>query len=218
MIKEDLYVKKFALLQPWIGDILTLVKKEIKSEHLRKDGAFMLQHFPKKTIDKISLEELIAIYSKEVGHNEQVGEWIASRWILKHGEVYHFFAERLKKINPKFDEIAEIPATAAQELIKEGSLHFGAKAIYIFSILNAVMFSSNDFAALRSTAEKEKSPVTESAPVELSKDNFENELRKLKEKYEKKVLGLEAKYIRDTEGLRKQIGQLQKRVGELSRV
>lgn len=223
MIKELPYAKKFELLNDWHNEIFALIKKEIKQDHLRKEIAFAQKHFSKKAIDKIALEEIVAAYVKEIADgNEEVGEWVASRWVIKHGEIYHLFAQRLAEVNPKFDQIEQIPQKLAQELIAQCTAQYGAKATYIFSVLNSVVFSESDYALLRKLAGEEVSaksaPAVEEESVEIVKERYENELRKLKDKYEKKVLGLEQKYVRDTEGLRKQIGQLQKRMGELSRV
>lgn len=218
-MNEMSYQEKFSLLRPWQIEILVHLKKELKSDHLRKDSAFAQKYFKKKIIDKISVEELTAAYSQELGEgNEEVAEWIASRWVLRHAEVYQFFAEKLIEINPKFDEIEVLPEEFGNQLMNAAAAQFGAKNVYIFSVLNAVAFSESLYAQLRQAAEKgeqiEAKPLKEESPEEMKK-RYESELMKLTDRFEKRFLGIQKKYIQDVEGYKKQIAALQRKLGEV---
>jgi len=153
---------------------------------------------------------------------DELGEWLTTRWVLKHAELYQFFAGELTKINPKFDEIAQIPSENAQLMLRYSVNQFGATTTYIFSILNSVMFAEEDYLKLREAALKEletKVIAEESAfpqeTVEAIKSRYEKEIQKLTDRYEKRLQGVERKYFQDVEGLRKQISQLHKKIGEM---
>ena len=224
MINEDPFKKKISLLQPWMSLIVQAIKKEIKNEHLRKESGLVQKYFQKKAIEKLNVEELSEAYFKEIAleGNEEAGEWLTTRWVLKHAELYQFFAGELTKINPKFDEIAQIPSESAQLMLRYSVNQFGATTTYIFSILNSVMFAEEDYLKLREAALKEletKVIDEESAlpqeTVEEIKSRYEKEIQKLTGKYEKRLQGVERKYFQDVEGLRKQISQLHKKIGEM---
>jgi len=225
MIKEDPFKKKIALLQPWMNLIVNTIKKEIKNEHLRKEFWLVQKYFQKKAIEKLNVEELSDAYFKEVAleGNEEVGEWLTTRWVLKNAELYQFFAGELTKINPKFDEIAEIPSESSHLMLRHSLSQFGAMTTYIFSVLNSVMFAEEDYLKLREAALKELE--TKAAEEELAlpketleavKSRYEKEILKLTEKYEKRLQGMERKYFQDVDGLRKQVSQLHKKIGEFA--
>jgi len=218
MIKEESYQKKFELLAPWILKIITTIKKELKNDHLRKEYQFVQKHFSKKMIDKLTIEEMSEAYLKELEEgNEQIGEWISSRWMLKNAEVYHYFATALTEINPKFDEIALIPDDLGNRLMRKGIEQFGAVEVYIFSVLNSVSFSEKIYEELRMLALNEKETNQESVDshavetTEELKKQHERNVLKIIDKYEKKLLGMQKKYAVDVEGLKKQIAQLQRK-------
>lgn len=215
-MKDVSFREKIEILQPVLHDILSDIKKELKNEHLRKDIVFTNKYFSKKTIDKITIEDLAEGYLRALRDgNEEAGEWISSRWMLKHPEVYQFFAEKLSEINPKFDEITKIEDSAAEKIKKEAIEAFGPKDTYIFSILNSVVFPQFIFEDL-------KNKISSLAPVEIEVDGvltpeelkkkYENNLAKLTEKYEKKLASLEKKYVQDMDGYKKQIATLQRRL------
>src|ERR1700722_6714830 len=223
MIKEDSYHIKFEKLSPWIHDIFQLIKKELRNDHLLKSPSFVQKHFPKRPLDKLSIEELSNAYMKEIAEgNEEVGEKVLSRWVLKNAELYHFFVEKLSKINPKYDEIIELSADASSFILNTSVSCYGATATYIFSILNAVVFTEEQLQKLREFALQEKlqaKPAEEHGSfesVEAVKEHYETQMHKLTEKYEKRMLGIERKYVQDVEGLKKQIAQLHRKAGAQS--
>lgn len=218
-MEEEAYREKFAKLQPWTNQILNEVKKELKTEHLRSDLSFAKKHFAKKYVDKLTVEEMAPAYLQEINDgNEEVGEWIASRWVMKHADVYHLFSELLSQFNPKFDEIEEIPDQIAKKLLQISVPEHGARNTYIFCILNSVRLPIPQYNDLRILAEKEETrgeempqPVAEESAEEV-KLKYEKELQRLNEKHEKKFLGFQKKYAQDVQGLKKQIAALQRKL------
>ena len=153
MIKEAETEKRFDTISPWMGEVIKDIKKDLKKEHLRQDLKFVQKYFSRKFVDKLTGEELLAAYSQELKEgNQELGDWITTRWVMKHTDIYQYFAHFLTQINPQFDEIEEIPEDKANLLIQGAVAQFGAKDTYIFSVLNAVAFSKNAYEGLRAEA------------------------------------------------------------------
>ena len=153
-----------------------------------------------------------AAYLKEIAEgDEDLGEKITARWVLKNAELYQFFVDALSKVNPKYDEIETLPPDLSALLLNTAVTQFGARTVYIFSILNAVVFTEEQLAKLIEAALSEIVPQQEKR--ELTATDYEKQMRKLVEKYEKRMQGIERKYFQDVEGLKKQIAQLHKKLG-----
>jgi len=211
-MKEIAYIQKIELLNPFLNEILTEIKKDLKNEHLRKDLAFSQKYFARKSLDKIGVADLKEGYLKALAEgNEEAGEWIASRWMLKHPEVYQFFADKLTAINPEFDQIEKIVDNEAREILQEAFKEFGARVTYIFSIFNSVAFSELIYEELKKNIDSSQGQVEEDV-VDLDdlKKKYAAIIDKLTEKYEKKLLSLERRYTQDIEGYKKQIAALQR--------
>lgn len=221
MIIEDPYKIKFAKLSPWVNSIFQSVKKDLRNDHLLKTPSFAQKHFPKRALDKLTIEEFAAAYLSEIAEgDEELGEKVVARWIMKNAELYQFFVVELSKINPKYDEITAISDEISKLLLNSAIQQFGASATYTFCILNAVVFTEVQLSKLRelALAEKAEESVIEERKafqsVEMVKEYYEKEMHKLLEKYEKRLQGVERKYIQDVEGLKKQISQLHKKIAE----
>lgn len=218
MIKEDTYKIKFGKLEPWIPEIFQAIRKELRNEHLHKNPSFVQKHFPKRPIDKLTIGELSAAYLKEIVEgDEDLGEKITARWVLKNAELYQFFVAELSKVNPKYDEIEMLSADVSSFLLNTAVSQFGARIVYIFSILNAVVFTQEQLAKLRDLALSDvplREEKNDFVSAESVKEHYEREMRKLTEKYEKRIQGIERKYFQDVEGLKKQIAQLHKKLQE----
>jgi hypothetical protein len=221
MIKEDPYRIKFEKLQPWMIDIFQVMKKDLRNDHLLKNPSFAQKHFPKRGLDKLSNEEFAAAYVKEIAEgDEELGEKVVARWVMKNAELYHFFATELAKINPKFDEIESLTPEVSSFLLNTAVSQFGASATYIFCIMNAVVLAEESLLKLREVAIAEKAqaaPVEEKQSFESAdavREHYTKELRKLTEKFEKRLQGVERKYVQDVDGLKKQISGLHKKLGE----
>lgn len=153
MIKEETYLEKFIRLEPWMDAIFKVIKKEIKNEHLRNTPQLIRKYFSKKFFNKLANEEIKEAYLKEIleGNNE-ISEWVVSRWIYKNVNIYQFFSMQLSRINPKFDKIKTIPEAKALSLMRSAALQFGSVPVYIFSVLNEVAFPEPVFEMLRAEA------------------------------------------------------------------
>lgn len=213
----------FPSVQPWIPQILHAIKKDIKTDHLALDKNFYKVHFGTRPMNKLSLEEIFAVYEKELlAGNEQLVEWTVNRWVFKHGDLYQRFADRLTAIHPEFYTIESLTEEQAEQVLG-GVQEFKASEIYLFSSLNGVVFPESVFVRLRAAAEKEsqetkereeKNSVTESLEQEL--ERLRREASRMKEKYEDKLAGVQRKHQTDVEALKKQIRSLQQKLGKQS--
>jgi hypothetical protein len=138
---------------------------------------------------------------------------------MKNSDLYNFFADKLARINPNFNEIQELSPGESQSIIKEGSQQFRVEDLFIFSLLNSVAFPDDIFKELHShakTASETQKVVEEAQQVERSFEklisNHEMLFARMVDKYEKRLAGLEKKYHQDVEGLKKQVSRLQKQL------
>lgn len=214
---------QFIILQPLIGKILSSIKKEIKTEHLIKSPVFYRAHFGTRPLNRLTTEEILHVYEKVLLEgNEELSEWIVNRWVFQHGEIYRHFAERLAQINPDFDAIAELDQKQS-EFVLEGAVQaFSALSVYVFSVLNRVVFPQSIFEQLRIAAELEQTrnkDVEETKlreeTIEQMKQRHEKELAKIKEKCEDKVAGVMKKYTLETDSYKKQIRSLQQQLNAM---
>ncbi len=152
--KQELtYAQKFEELQPFYTAIFTCVKKDLRDNHLRADRGFFKRNFPGKELNKVTVDDFLAIYPKIVALGyENVGEFIANRWLLRHLDIYNFFEDRLKQHSENFDEIVELEMPFAKTLLDDAVKAFGAQNTYIFSVLNSVAFSAKLMKELRDNA------------------------------------------------------------------
>lgn len=222
MYKNITYKEKFAILKSWMPYILESVKKDLKNEHLKKDWNFTKKYFATKNHNKLSSEEMADAYHNEImtGENgEELAEFVSNRWLLKNSEVYHFFENELSKINPNFNEIDELDKVQSQKMMQEAVKQFNAPRTYLFCVMNSVVFPDEIFKELGAQAQKEidqeaiqNKVLKEKVSFEELKNDYEQQLSRMADKYEKKLLGLQKKYIQDTEVLKKQITGLQRKL------
>ncbi|MFN0064766.1 MAG: hypothetical protein ACKVOH_00865 [Chlamydiales bacterium] len=217
------YAEMFKLVDPWIGKILEAVKKDLKQEHLKKDREFCKRYFLGKNFNLVGVEEMIPAYRKEImGGNTGLGEFIASRWLLKNSDVYDFFESELSRITPDFEKLEMLEEKIALQLKRESLAQFGATKTYLFSVLNAVTFSPDIFAELREKAlhETEQRDEKESAQKEVEslealQKRHQREVSSLTNRFDKKLSGMQKKYLKDTENLKKQISMLTQKINHL---
>ncbi|MBF8263853.1 MAG: hypothetical protein HW387_1518 [Parachlamydiales bacterium] len=210
----------FTYVRPWIEKILLSIRKDIKTDHLAVDKSFFKTHFGSRPMNKLTQEEIFAVYEKELlAGNAELREWVINRWVFKHGDIYRFFADRLSAINPNFQEIQTIEDAQAEKIISPAIDSFGATSTYLFSRLNGVVFSPQIFERLNQAAmkETEKNKVSDEQKsldesIDQMKARHQRELSRLQEKYEDKLAGVQRKYSTDVEALKKQIRSLQQRV------
>lgn len=225
MSNEKSFKEKLIHLEDCMPEIIDCVKKDLKSEHLKKDYNFSKKYFPGKNINKIESQELIQGYLKalhEEAEAESLAEFIVHHWIFKNSELYHFFEERLSKINPDFTEIKELTNEQASALEKEAFKDFGVRKTYIFSQLNGVAFSQDHMKKMAVAASKERSETAVNAVQEAETRSLDEmkathalEIARLTDKYEKKLLGVQKKYAQDVEALKKQISTLHRKMASV---
>lgn len=206
---------QFLFLKDWIGEVLNPIKKDIKNDHLHADPTFYKKYFGNRPQNRLTAEEIFAAYEQEllIG-NEELAEWIVNRWVFKHGDLYQHFADGLAQIHPEFDAIESISEAEANQIL-EGSERFGAIEVFLFVVLNAVVFPQGVIDALRQKAEGERKRLSEQLKKEEEGKEeaktiaaLEREITRLHDK----ILGVQKKYAADTESLKKQIKTLQKKL------
>jgi hypothetical protein len=224
MLKDTTYSEKMAMLKGWLQTILQDIKKDIKVDHLKKDWNFAKTYFPKKNISKLTISELAEGYAIAVDDKEQgdaLGEFIANRWLLKNTDVYDYFARQLHQLSDNFDSLDVLDMEFSKKMMAESSHLFGAQKTYLFSIFNSVVFPDEVYDELRQKAELERNQAAEQEETEnelldwaAKEKAYEQQISRLTNKYEKKLTGIEKKYLKDTETLKKQISTLQKKLDQ----
>lgn len=222
MYKDTTFKEKFAILNPWMPLIIETIKKDLKNEHLRKDVVFLKTYFPSKNPAKLTTEEMVKAYAHAVANadnGENLGEFLTNRWLLKNGEIYHFFEEELNTLYPNFTELTEIEPAKANVLMSNAVDKFGAPSTYLFAVLNSVVFPKETYKTLGEKAHTAIQEKTEREAAEQEKQDAEDtqrsherEIARLTDKYEKKLSGLQKKYIQDVDALKKQISILQRKL------
>lgn len=222
MLKDMTYKDKFKILDPWMPSIVDTVKKDLKQEHLKQDMQFAKKYFSNKNILKLTVEELTDGYRRALAQEsmvEALAEYISNRWLLKNSEIYHYFEEQLYRINPKFNDLVEIEADQAHALMEDAILQFGAPKTYLFSVINSVVFPQNIYDQLSLRAqevvkdeEDNQKIAEEQHSLDMIHQSYQQQIARLTDKYEKKVLGLQKKYTVDVDRLNKQIALLQRKL------
>lgn len=224
MHKDATYQEKYAVLKDWMPSIIETVKKDLKNEHLKKDVYFAKKYLGAININKVTSEDLVQAYQKAIADEEkgeQVGEFITSRWLLKNSEIYEFFENRLSTLTADFSSLDELDKSFSNQLMEDSIREFGAPQTYLFAVLNSVVFPKEIFDRLQQRAkqdqhekEEEQEVLSQKMTLESMQKAFETEIFRLKDKYEKKLNGLQKKYLVDVEGLKKQVAHLQRRLQE----
>lgn len=224
MYKNASYKEKYAAIKKWMPSIIDAVKKDLKNEHLKKDLAFVKQYLASKNLNKVTNEDLVEAYNTAIAQDErgeQIAEFITARWLLKNTDIYEFFERELTKISPEFTELVEIDLPQSEKLVALSVQNFGAPDSYVFSVLNSVVFPEQVFHALKHSAEKaskenieQQTVKAEQLSFEKMKEDHQNEIARITDKFEKKLSGLEKKYLADTEGLKKQVAAFQRKMHE----
>jgi hypothetical protein len=226
MYKTATFKEKFVDIQEWIPLLIEAVKKDLRNEHLKNDILFVKKFLSSKNIHKVTTEELAEAYQKAIQEEEkgeELAEFITSRWLLKNSELYEFFERELSAIAPDFTKLEELNADQARGLIDASVNEFGAPHTYLFSVLNSVVLPQESFQELKELARKHQLAevqIAEQNAEQLSADiirkNSEREIARLTDKYEKKLSGLQKKYVADVDNLKKQVAQLQRKLQEKS--
>jgi hypothetical protein len=223
MIKDLPLKSKFEYLGPVFSKILQDIKRDVRNEHMKQDREFVQKYFSKSYVEKVSSSEIDKAYFNEIvaQNNEKLADWVISKWIMKHAEVYELFVTELSKINQNFEEIELIDVNVAKSIVTKSVDLFGIEDTYIFSLLNSVAFSDEMFEFLKNEVLKNRSKEDGLELKEKSVDvatlvlQHQQEILKLTDRYEKRLQATVKKYSQDVEGLRKQVGILQKKLCEI---
>jgi len=220
MLRDATYKEKLALLDQWLVQLVATIKSDLKNDHLRRDASFAKRYFNNKNLNKITPEELAEGYKQALNqeeNSEEIADFLFNRWLLKNSEIYDYFEERLRSINPNFTELTEIEPNVGRKIMEESVNRFGAPRTLLFTVINSVVFPKSVYDSLEEMAKKatldreekgSKGPLT----VESAQKLHEQEMTRLTDKYEKKLQGLQKKYIQDTESLKKQLSILQRKL------
>lgn len=205
---------QFESLQDWTREILEDIKKDLKNDHLHSDPLFYKAHFGNRPQNRLELKEIFNAYEKELlQNNEEISAFVVNRWVFKHGDLYRHFADRLSQINPDFEQIERLSESESQAVLAGAIESFGAIPTFLFAMLNGVVFPEPVLEGLRKLAEKEKQDIKKGETLDCEEKNIQKiiaaharEVARLNAKLE----GVQKKYTRDTEALKKQIRALQK--------
>ena len=190
-------------------DIISVVRRDCKDEHLKLDPQFVRHHFSGMPVQKISLEQMRAVYLKQVlSGQDKLAEFIANRWLFRNMPVYKFFETSLEKIAPEFETIKELSVEQAQELISGAVEQFGPELSFCFVVLNEVALPKKAFNGLQQSAlealavrqERGEKSEEQSDVVRLK-----DEVDRLKAKHERKVLSMVKKHQQEIARLKNEI-------------
>lgn len=207
---------QFIALQGWTLEVFTAIKKDIKHDHLQSNPDFYHKYFGNRPKNRLTTEEIFNAYERELlAGNEDLAEFIVNRWVFKNGDLYKHFEDRLSKINPDFNRIETLSTDESEQVLKGAVNMFGAIPTFLFSLLNGVVFPQSVIQDLEKQAEKEKRERESKKTENQEEENFQKLLASQKReiaRLEAKILGVQKKYTKDTEALKKQIKSLQKRL------
>lgn len=206
---------QFVSLKNWMHVILNAIKKDIKQDHLGTDPEFYRKHFGNRPQNRLTAEEIFDAYEKTlIEGNQELAEWVINRWVFKNGDLYQVFADRLSKINPQFEKIQTLSEEESENVLAGTVEQFGAIPTFLFVILNGVVFPESVREKLQKIAEAEKVEFEKKSRMEEGRESLEKLLAAKEREIARlndKILGVQKKYDRDVESLKKQIKALQKR-------
>lgn len=209
---------KFNALRPWLDEILTVIKKDIKTDYLPAMPTLYRTYFGNRPLNRLQNEEIHSALIQELENgNKDLAEWVVNRWVFKHGELYQYFAIALEKIDPDFSSIQQLTLEQSRSILEGAKALFPIKEIYFFTLLNGVVFSQEIIDQMKNEVEAESNQTKSSAEVEFKEkeinkmlEQHSREIEKIMNKYEKKLEGVLKKYMQDTNALKAQIRALQK--------
>lgn len=221
MSEETNYKNKFENLSLWMEEIVEAVKKDLRNDHLKQDFTFVKKYLGGQNIHKVEVKELAKAYQKAIQEDEKgesIAEFIAHRWIYRNSEMYEYFAKKLSEINPEFTQITSLTDVEANKLFEGAAKEFGYLRAYLFSVFNGVAFSKEQLSRYMTLAKKhvekealEKAQFLENLSIEEMKSRHANEIARITDKYEKKLIGMQKKWTNDVDLLKKQLANLQRK-------
>ncbi len=217
MHKDSTYPEKFELLGPWMPHLIPLIKGDLKREHLKRDIAFVKAHFSTKDLSRISLGELTQVYTRVLPNKdmERLGELVTNLWLLKHGDIYRYFESQLSKVTSDFTTLESLDEELSKPIADGAIKEFGPIDAFLFAVLNSVVLSPESYERLQKLAKVAQEQIAKSeAPIVLVADDKDHakEILRVQEKYEKKLAGLQQKYLHDVDVLKKEITRLRQKL------
>jgi len=217
MLKESTLKQRFEMIEEFLPDILQMIRKDLRQEHLKQDKEFLKNHFAGKNPNKLTVDELVQAYAPLLRDGgEEYWDFFSDRWLRRHTEMYYFFEEKLKEYDENFTELECLDPSFARELSKEAKTLFGPRSTYIFAVLNEVVFPQEIYDELNQEARIKEDRVEEKRAGEDPEARHQREMRNLQSKYEKKLLGYQRLYDRDVSALKKQVASLQRKLADRS--
>lgn len=214
--------EKFFAVKPWMAELVSQIKKDLRQEHLAQDRGFFNKYFRGKTPNKLTNEELAEAYGRAIQEEEngnEIAEFIFHRWLLKNTDIYHFFDKELSMITEDYTQLKHIDQAVGQKIKNEAVHKFGAEKTFLFSYLNGVVFDAQTMEVLKSAALEEKKQaasrkeeLAEQADIETRVRDYETQISRLTDRYESRLAGLERKYEKDVGALKKQVAHLQRQL------
>lgn len=220
MIIESTFKNKFISLGLFSKEVIRDLKKEITKELSKKNSIVQ------KKLSGVSIgdgkDEVVDLFFNLVVEkgDEELGEWLASSWVLKNSPIFKSFHKKISLISADYEKLTGFPTEKEEDLRESSIEEFGAIKTFIFSVLNSVVFSKKSMEDIRIRAEEEASDrkeisLSSNCSVEEAREIFEKEKKKILEKQEHKLLAVIKRHQVEVEGYRKQIGQLQKKLEEV---
>ena len=203
-------------LRNWTPVVLEAIKKEIRQEALDLHPDFTQKYFGNRPKSKLTMQEIFSAFDTELSlKNEELAEWVVSRWVFKHSDLYQFFVSKLSEIKEDFSSIKNLSEEESEKILKGAEDKFGPIEIYLFSLLNSVVFPQKILDRLEKRAlemksenEEKSSSLKSDSGLEKAMQSQEREIQRLKGKID----AMQKKYALDTESLKKQIQSLQRQL------
>lgn len=211
VIDRKTWSGRFSLLTPWFSDIIELIKRDCKNEHLRLNPQFVREHFAGLPMHRINLEEMRSVYLRLIlAGNDPLAEFIANRWLFRNMELYGFFEKALSEVSPEFEKIQEIPEDKAETIIQTACERHGPEVVFCFVVINDVVISQEILErlqrqAVESLARRQKESDGESQSVE---ERLRKEIDRMKDRQEKKIQEMTKKHQQEVHRLFAEINAL----------
>lgn len=216
-IDRKTWAGRYSLLTPWFFDIMNVVKKDCKNEHLKLNPGFVREHFSGMPLHRITIEEMRAVYLRLIlGGNDQLAEFVSNRWLFRNMELYNFFEQALSEVSPDFEKIPELTQEQAEKLIQQASEKFGCENVFCFVVVNEVVIPQDVFNKLQRQAVEAlaKRQKEEEDGECTSQDKWRQEIERLKERQEKKIQEMIKRQQQEVQRLNSEIAKLKEALAQ----
>jgi hypothetical protein len=217
-VDRSSWAGKFSLLSPWFSEMLDVIKRDCKQEHLSVDPHFVRKFFAGKPVARISLDEMRAVYMQQIlAGNDQIADFIANRWLFRNMDLYRFFEEELQKVSPEFEKIKELSVEETEKLFEKALKSFSLEKIFCFVVINEVAFNPVFFENLQKQALEALSKRQKEQPEENSNKEvllLKEEMERIKERHEKKIQEMKRQHQQEIGRFQNEILSLKKELSK----